>query len=253
MKTVAASVNASASLSVSASASVRYSFGPQYVGGALLLAERALAIEQQAVAPLDMATHRALVVGAVMQASAALESELAEALEYGPGRHTEHPSSSPQIAGVEAKAIARAPGGIIERWNLLLKAVGKPPLRNGDKIVQEAALLVSLRNELVHYQSFWDGATARTNLVKSFRAKRLGRAPFISPLANEFPNGLLSAACARWAALAAINFLDAAYCAMGIASPLDGHRLSGADFESIMTPNATKALVKKPKRTSSSK
>src|SRR5262245_7012714 len=68
----------------------RYSFTAQFLRGAGIFAKRAREIESTSGSPAAeeiTSEHRALVVAAIMQSSAALEAEISEVADYGPGHH----------------------------------------------------------------------------------------------------------------------------------------------------------------------
>lgn len=218
-------------------AKVRYSFTAQFVGGAVLLARRAQQIEGMAKPDgLMRAEHRASVVAAIMQASASLEAELAEVLQYGPG----HQLGSKGIDKDALKflqligdAIDRYPG-VIERWELLLHVLRRPAMEKGKRPCQEARLLVGLRNELVHYRSNWEGTTTKRALLGGLRAKRFARPPFVEGNANDFPHTILGAECAMWACRTAAHFLDEVCAKLGVPSVLDPWRSPGADLAAVI-------------------
>jgi hypothetical protein len=221
----------------------RYSFTVQYVAGAVLLARRVSVIEQTASPDALMrAEHRALIVACVMQASAALESELAEVLEYGPGHHLGSNGIDRDallFIGPFAEIIGRCPG-VLERWAMLLHLLKKPAFDKGQWPYQDAELLVGLRNELVHYRSQWDGVTKKKSVLVGLRAKRFARPTFLADNVNIFPQAVLSAECAEWACVTAAGFLDAAYLRLGVSGVLDAHRRPGAEFEKIIPPSGAR-------------
>ncbi|MCJ0892902.1 hypothetical protein MTX35_11610 [Rhodococcus sp. ARC_M12] len=85
---------------------------------------------------------------------------------------------------------------VIDKYQLALLCVGKPRLETGRDPVQSAALLVRLRNELVHFKPEWhdhaDEHRFERQLKNRFADSRLPGDPW-------FPNKCLGAGCASWA------------------------------------------------------
>jgi hypothetical protein len=220
----------------------RYSFTAQFVGGAALLQRRAAEIEGLAApAPLAQVEHRALVVSIMMQAGAALGTELEEILRHGPGHHLgsngiDHAALA--ILSPVADLISRSQG-VLDKYEIVLALLHKSPLKKGEAIYQNASLLVDLRNELEHYESKWEGKTKRATLLKTLQQKKFAPPPFVNPAANFFPHKALSAACARWAVETSAAFIDHAYDLLGVPSMLDAHRRSDAESASIIPARRT--------------
>jgi hypothetical protein len=155
-----------------------------------------------------------------MQCVAAVEAESAEVTIYGPGHHL-------GSKGVDAKAreflapLAELIDGqeVMERYTTILNLLHKQPLSKGDKPSQHMAILVKVRNELVHYKSRWGEEMERKKLFATLRQLRLSKPPFVSPHTNFFPHRFLGAASAIWSVRTAVTFLDAFYERLEIESP----------------------------------
>ena len=68
----------------------RYSFAPQFLWSSAIFARRCAEIERAHPENPDDVTkteHRGLVTAAIMQCVAAVETEIAELIIYGPGNH----------------------------------------------------------------------------------------------------------------------------------------------------------------------
>jgi len=68
----------------------RYSFTAQFLRGGAIVTRRAHDIETTSDSSISeelKSEHRASVVGAITQAAAALEAEIWEVLNHGPGHH----------------------------------------------------------------------------------------------------------------------------------------------------------------------
>ena len=216
-------------MALKALADTRYSFGPQFLVGAAIFVRRSSEIERNCgadVSELLKAEHRACVVSAIMQSVAALETEIYEICYYGPGSHLG--SNGTDIAARDylrprAEMIDRH-GDVLSRYCFVLRLLNKRALPSGEKLSQHTALLVRLRNELVHYKSKWGQDMAAKKLWKGLRALKHPMPPFASEHSNFFPHQCLSAGCAAWAVTTAVAFMDAFYFRLGTASRLDAYR-----------------------------
>jgi hypothetical protein len=192
---------------------VRFTIVTQYVTGALLLADRAKELEGQlktATKPTrtQLDEYRALVVGAVLQAAAAIEGELGEVLMHGPkhllgGNAPENAEAVAFLAPL--RDVIDRTSGVLERWNLVLHLLRKPMMITGAQPYQDAAILIAVRNELVHYKSHWVG---NDSLLDAPKKLKFAVPPFVSQ-DPRFPLQYLSAALAQWAHLTARDFLAA--------------------------------------------
>ena len=112
----------------------------------------------------------------------------------------------------------------LERYALVLHLLRKAAFDRGGQPWQDAALVMRLRNEVVHYKSKWGAEMTQAKLWRSLQALRHLKPPFTEDATNFFPQRCLSAACAAWAAATSVAFIDAFYDRLSIASPLEGHR-----------------------------
>src|ERR1700712_4335475 len=107
----------------------RYSFPAQFVAGAGLLVDWAAELDP-CVQPTaaQNAEHRALIVGAVLQAASAIEATLTEVLMHGPEHHLGGGETNDKTVAFLAPIaeIVDKSGGVLERWDLLLHLLGKP-------------------------------------------------------------------------------------------------------------------------------
>jgi hypothetical protein len=205
-------------------ADTRYSFTAQYLRGAAIFTKRADEIERDAksdIGDLLRTEHRALVTAAIMQSVACIEADIAEITMHGPGYHlgsdgrwnSAHHYLHPLAEFIDEQSA-------LERYNIVLLLLSKPPFKMGQNPWQHTALLVKLRNELVHYKSRWGKELDAAKLVTGLQSLKLIRPPFISSEANFFPHQLLGSACAWWAVQSAVTFLNDFYDRIGIDSPL---------------------------------
>jgi hypothetical protein len=209
-------------------ADTRYSFMPQFLEAAAIFARRSAEIERTAgpdTTDLLRSEHRGCVVSVIMQCAAALETEIYEITVYGPGYHLgsngiDHKARDFLLPCAEM--IDHQDVG--SRYELVLHLLKKPELSRSTQPFQDTALLVRLRNELVHYKSKWGNEMENNKFQHSLRQLNHPKPPFVSELSNFFPHLCLSAACAAWAVETTVAFLDAFYSRLGIAGRLDPYR-----------------------------
>jgi hypothetical protein len=207
---------------------VRSSFTGQFLMAAAMQARGAAEIESKptvTVSDDDKVAHRGYVVGAIMQATAALECEIWEVMVYGPGHHLGSNGIDSEARNFLAPVADLIDGeSVLERYNVVLHLLGKSCLNRGEQPWQDAALVVRLRNELVHYKSRWGEELERSKLFRALKDKNHSKPPFIEGSANFFPYECLSAACASWAVNTCVAFLDAFCANLGFAGRLDAYR-----------------------------
>lgn len=233
---------------------IRYSFGPQYVAGAVALARRARELERESnPTETQVIEHRALIVGAVLQSVAAIEADFAEVCMYGPRHHLGGPEDpatkllSDLLEGQKplrkrgiwnalkamcARPVAAPTRGVLSQWNTVIDRLGMASLDLGRAPCQDAQLLVNVRNELTHYRSRWNGETQK-KVAEQLRKKRFKPPAF---LANtlEWPQQALCADLGDWSSLTAAAYLDAAYDQLGVEGVLDRNRAAGAALSSLL-------------------
>jgi hypothetical protein len=212
----------------SATVDTRYSFGAQFLRGATIFARSAVAIEalpSGTTTEESMSEHRAFVAAAIMQAAAGLEAELAEIVMHGPGYHLGSNGVDVQardfLIPLES-AIDDQP--TLERYQMVLHLLKRPQLDRGSEPFQSAALLVRLRNELIHYKSRWASEMSSSKLVAALELRRFSRPDFIPESKPFFPQRCLVADCAVWAVRATHEFLRAFYDRLGAPCSLDHFR-----------------------------
>lgn len=227
-KTIKVQGHAGAKATASAIADTRYSFSAQFIRGAAKFAKLSRDIEADVRDPPGeeaKSDHRAFVVAAVMQSCAGLEAEIAEVAAHGPGHHL-------GSNGVDARARDFLQPmedmingqGVLERYQLVLHLLGKDKFDKGSEPFQSAALLVRLRNELVHYKSRWGADMASVTLFDSLRQLKHRKPPFVSEHSNFFPHQCLGADCALWSVRVALDFIGDFYKRLGVACHLAAYR-----------------------------
>lgn len=202
----------------------RYSFTAQFVRAGAFFANQARSLEDanpESASEEVVAEHRAYVVGAVMQCSAALEAEIAEVVMHGPGHQLgTNGIDAAAHAYLEPLADVFENPPILRKYEIVLHLLRRPPLDPGAVPYQSAALLIRLRNELVHYKSKVGPEMDRQALFTSLRQLGFARTPFESPSTNFFPHHVLSASLASWSVTAAVGLMTEFYAKLGMESPL---------------------------------
>jgi hypothetical protein len=209
-------------------ADVRTSLTSQFLMAAAMQARAAAELESRPASALtedDRIAHKGFVVGAIMQACAALECEIWEVIVHGPGHHLGSSGLDITARHFLAPAADAIDGeGVLERYRLVLHLLHRPALDWGSQPCQDAALVIKLRNELVHYKSRWSSELDRASLFRALRGKRLRRPSFMVVGASFFPHECLSADCADWAVRSCVALLDAFYVNLGLPGRLDPFR-----------------------------
>jgi len=210
------------------SADTRYTFTGQFLEAAALFVRRARAIENGASAQTTeqaRCEHRGLITAAIMQCAAALETEAHEICTYGPGSHLGSNGTDQAAQGFLAP-LARLidDQDTLSRYELLLYLLRKPALPRGADPYQSAALVVRLRNELVHYKSRWRAEMPSAKLFAALEGRRHRPPPFTAANMNFFPHRCLSADCGAWAVVSCVAFLDAVYATLAVPSRFESYR-----------------------------
>jgi hypothetical protein len=205
-------------------ADTRYSFTAQFLRGGAIFAHRAHEIEatpDDSVSEELKSEHRATVVGAITQAAAALEAEIWEVLNHGPGHHLGSNGVDalardfllPLADVIDAERTLR-------RYELVLHLLRKPTFNRGAYPYQETDLLIKLRNELIHYKSKWAEQMDREKFFSRLEQLGFDKPAFMSPYTNFFPHRCLSASLASWSVTIGAAFINSFYDKLAIASPL---------------------------------
>lgn len=212
----------------SATADTRFTFTGQFLEASAMFVRRARALESLASDQVDDAArceHRGLVCSVIMQSAAALETEAHETCVHGPGAHL---GSNGTDAAARDFLVPVAEfvddQSALERFDLILHLLKKPSLDRGANPYQSAALVVRLRNELVHYKSRWGAEMERNKLQAALRSLGHRPPPFSDASMNFFPHRCLSADCAAWSLASVVAFLESFYRALGVPSRFADYR-----------------------------
>ena len=205
----------------------RYSFTAQFLIGAAMFARQARDIEDNIVESKteeQRANNRACVVSAIMQSAASIESEISEILMYGPGHHLgSNGTDSESLEFLSPLSDVLEYQSTLDKYLLLLHLLRKESFQRGKEPYQSAALLIRLRNELVHYKSMWGKELKKRKLIKQLKGMRFRDNPLCPDNVNFFPHKFLSSSCASWAVETAVTFIDAVHDRLNIKSPLEAY------------------------------
>jgi hypothetical protein len=207
----------------------RYVFTGQFLQASAIFVRRAIEIETSSAAtPPDEATkceHRGLVCSVIMQCAAALETEAHETCKHGPGAYL-------NSTNIQARDFLLPLADFVDyqntldRFDLILHLLQRPPFDKGRDPYQSAKLVVRLRNELVHYKSRWGREMERGKLYGALQALRHKAPPFTDETMNFFPNRCLSAECAKWAQASTVKLLECFYASLGVPNRFRDYRSS---------------------------
>jgi hypothetical protein len=162
--------------------------------------------------------YRSFVMGAVMSAVAFVEARLAELLvdaADGPFCNSTIGLTPEQCRRLSGLMGSRGP--LLDKYQTVLRILEKPLLNTDSDPYRSAALVVRLRNFLVHYSGEWapipdeesepvpDG---ELHVLERRLKGHFGSTAFAEPDAPFFPDHCLSAAAATWAAQSMLAFSD---------------------------------------------
>lgn len=105
---------------------------------------------------------------------------------------------------------------VLEKYRVALLCAGKPAFDKGGQPHQAAALLVRLRNRLIHARPKTRESADLDNLDLALRASFQPHRRMASSANPYFPDKCLGAGCAEWAVLSARKFADEFFSRLGI-------------------------------------
>lgn len=158
--------------------------------GAKYFADQAAKIEEKSEVDQAMQMrHRAYVAAAIMQSTAALESEASQIVAYGPGQHLGSNGTdlvAKKILKSHAGKIDSAVG-VVGSYDMILHLLQKEPMDKSKKTHQWAVLLTQLRNALIHFKSKSGPDMDGQNLYEGLKNLRHMKPPFIRGQRQLFP------------------------------------------------------------------
>ncbi len=203
-------------LSMTGSLTVRMRsyFSSDYLWAAIHFAEQAKAIEAQHSGPSRKdQTHRAYVIGAIVESCAGLEAAINEVFVDV----SEREGSYVGPLSDDAKRLLkwqwdfgkadRLP--VLDKYNAVLVAAAKEPFDSGTQPYQDTVLLIALRNYLMHYKPHWVGEDLPHRLEARLKGAGFAVNAMMTGSGNAFfPDHALGAGCAVWATSTVRKFLD---------------------------------------------
>ena len=101
---------------------------------------------------------------------------------------------------------------VLDKYQMALLFANKPKFDEGANLYQDAALLISIRNKLVHFRTKWRTHGQESVSERKFEKKLAERvAPNALLAATDrpwFPDKCLGAACANWACATSRQLAD---------------------------------------------
>ncbi len=186
-------------------------------------AARALAIEQEHPGDWSephVSEHMDIVVSSVLSSAVFLEAMINELYTDA---HQDHPSYVGQLDGEVVRLMAawweetnEGFDRTLAKYQLLLSFAGLDKMNKGTEPYQSADLLLRLRNAIVHYRPETIYADERHKLADQLSSRVAKNGLFSETVPMTWPNGVLSADCARWAHESAEAFADEVSTRLGI-------------------------------------
>jgi hypothetical protein len=204
-----------------------YLSGTSLLGAAHLTSLARNAEQEKPQRALDelLSQHRIYVVAAVLSAVAALEGTInelfADAIDHPEGRAKElNAEARNRLAKGYTGGVERA--SVLEKFQMALLLAAREPFDKGLQPYQDAALLIKLRNALVHFEPGWVVTIGWNKQLEDF-AKHLHMKFSENPLAGSgnpfFPDRCLGSGCAEWAVRATEAFLVDFHSKMSLTFP----------------------------------
>jgi hypothetical protein len=185
--------------------------------------------------PEDQRDHRSYVIASILSSVGFLEASINEVfasasfdnLEVG-GR-----LSADERGRLTEAADMIANNRLLDRFRLTLLLLGKASFDIGAEPYQDAATLVNLRNELVHYKPQFRtgsaGSREESKWIKGLQGKGFSVNPFTGTANPFFPDKCLSHGCTVWAWNAALTFSDEFFQRLGV-TPVYANQRSSLAF-----------------------
>lgn len=167
-------------------------------------------------------THRAYVTSAVFSATAFLEAAVNEVLKDVFDGETTRMSTLSEIARARITTFweynsDRA--SILDKYQFVLGAFDQPRFDASKQPLQDIALLVKLRNELVHAkpETQATGQSEPTHVLEAKLKGKFAENEMMKRSGNPyFPDKCLGVGCAEWAVNNCVLFADAFFSRLGI-------------------------------------
>ncbi len=163
--------------------------------------------------------QRAYTVGAVLAAVGFAEAAINEFFQDVADGHLSYTEKIGENARTAMTAYWRESqgrGSILEKYQIALGLAGRLPFSPGAEPFQSFALLIKLRNMLVHFRPETASAGEIQGIEKQL-ASKFDENPLMAGSGNPyFPNKCLGAECANWAVSVAKALVDDAFTRLGV-------------------------------------
>lgn len=212
----------------------RVLYSLQHAWAAAHFARAALPFESLAASPNPRVQreHRSHITGAVLSAAAFLEAAINEL--WADAANTTRPPCNTWPEGTrEPIALVWSTFGArlatLDKYQLLLSLLGQSVFDKGAQPYQDASLLLTLRNALVHFTPEWIVTGDPTSPDSMHRLERSLRSKFppnalYKDTGNPFwPDKCLGYGCAKWSVQSAAQLQGELFERIGFGNPLHGH------------------------------
>jgi len=211
--------------------SKRTYFSAHHIQAAALFARHAQAIEaERAGTTAFSADHRGYVLAAIFSSVAFLEATINELFADAYNRHLQRLNGLDHytitlMADMWKHGIPRtARYPVLDKYAIALSLARKEPMEKGAVPWQPTALLIQLRNALIHYEPEWlptNVNNAEDEVHKLAKALRGRFTP--NPLTGAgnpyYPDKVLGHGCTEWAVRTSTEFVDEFARRLGIKPP----------------------------------
>jgi hypothetical protein len=169
--------------------------------------------------------HRSFAIASIMSSVGFIETSMNELFASA---HHDNLQVGGDLQSGQRHVLVQTAGMVennrlLDRFQLALYLLGRPPFDRGTQPFQDAQLLVHLRNELVHYKPRWraggDESAQTVNeswLTKGLETKHLSPNPFTGAGNPFFPDKCLGHGCTAWAFRTALAFCDVFFTKIGV-------------------------------------
>jgi len=177
--------------------------------------------------------HRAYVTGSIFASVSFLEATINELFADTVDNLEAVKQLNPEVRALMAdmwklKVPRTARYSTLEKFQIALILARKQQFDTGQSPYQDVALLVELRNALVHYEPEWvttiSEAEPEAVTIQKLEKKLEGKFQ-LNPMTGEgdtfFPDRCLSHGCAKWAVTSSVKFADEFFSRMGLPPPYD--------------------------------
>lgn len=178
----------------------------------------------------DRRDHRSYTTASVLSSVTFLEASINElfASASNPNLEVGGKLSPDERSRLTGAADLIANNRLLDRFQLALYLLDREAFNQGAQPYQDVKILVTLRNELVHYKPQYRSGAGQpdesSKWAKALVGKRFPLNPFTSTGNPFFPDQCLSHGCTMWAWKAALAFADDFFARLGVKPVYDDHR-----------------------------